>query len=356
MSKIFNVAVIGLGIGARHIREGYMPNTDLFRVATICDLDPARLAQFGEEFSVAGRTDDFDAVLNDPSIDIVDICTPPSTHYDLIFKALDAGKHVICEKPLVGSLAEIDRLMIHEKTAKGRVMPIFQYRYGDGVHKARRIIEAGLAGKAYIATSETHWTRLSDYYAVPWRGKWATELGGVLMTHAIHINDMLSYLLGPVASLYARVATRVNPIEVEDCVSLSLEMTSGALATVSATLGSAEETSRLKLCFEHVTFESSHAPYHPGGDPWRIIPANPEVGQKIDALLEGWVPMAQLFSGQMQAFHACLVNDTPTPVTTEDARRSLEFLTACYWSATHKQEVHFPVGSDNAYYDSWRHN
>ena len=67
------------------------------------------------------------------------------------------------------------------------LMPIFQYRYGNGVQKAKRIIDAGLAGKPYLATVETAWKRTAAYYAVPWRGKWATELGGVLVTHAIHL-------------------------------------------------------------------------------------------------------------------------------------------------------------------------
>ena len=79
--------------------------------------------------------------------------------------------------------------------------------------------------------SETHWVRTAEYYAVPWRGKWATELGGVLMTHSIHLHDMLTYLMGPIAGLFGRVATRVNDIEVEDCASASLLMENGALAT-----------------------------------------------------------------------------------------------------------------------------
>ena len=101
-----------------------------------------------------------------------------------------------------------------------------------------------------------------------------TELGGVLLTHAIHAHDLLTWLMGPVASVFARTATRVNPIEVEDCAVASLVLQSGALASLAATLGSQREISRLRLCFEHVTFESSLAPYAPGDDPWQIIPAS----------------------------------------------------------------------------------
>src|SRR6185436_19164175 len=114
-----------------------------------------------------------------------------------------------------------------EKTARTRIMPIFQYRYGNGLQKAKRIVEAGLAGKPYLATVETAWKRGAAYYAVPWRGRFETELGGVLVTHVIHSHDIMTYLMGPVASVFCRTTTRINPIEVEDCAVASLQMQSG---------------------------------------------------------------------------------------------------------------------------------
>ncbi len=124
-------------------------------------------------------------------------------------------------------------------------MPVFQYRFGNGAQKVKRIIESGLAGKPYLGTAETLWKRGPAYYAVPWRGKWASELGGILMTHAIHIHDLLFYLMGPAKTLFGRTATRVNAIEVEDCISAAVELQSGALASLSGTLGSQEQISRL---------------------------------------------------------------------------------------------------------------
>jgi predicted dehydrogenase len=77
---------------------------------------------------------------------------------------------VICEKPIAGSLAEVDRLIAAERAASGRLMPIFQYRFGNGVQRAKRIIDLGLAGRPYLATVETAWKRAAAYYATPWRG------------------------------------------------------------------------------------------------------------------------------------------------------------------------------------------
>lgn len=352
--SVFNVGVVGLNIGRSHIVEGYVPNADRFRVKTLCDLDETRLNAVGDEFGVAGRTRAFQDLLDDPEIQIIDICTPPSLHRPQIEAALAAGKHVICEKPLTGSLADVDAIVAAEAGARGILMPIFQYRYGDGVEKAKRIIGAGIAGKPYLGTVETLWLRGPDYYAVPWRGKWATELGGALVTHALHQHDMLTLLMGPVTRVFGRVATRVNDIEVEDCAAVILTLGSGALVTLAVTLGSQEEISRLRLHFENVTFESNHAPYSPGSDPWRILAANDAVQARIDAELAGWQPVGPRFTTQMRKFHDYLIGRGPLPVTSADARRALELVTAIYQSSDSGAEVALPIGSDSPKYASWR--
>ncbi|WP_159592547.1 Gfo/Idh/MocA family protein [Chelativorans xinjiangense] len=353
MPETLTVAIVGCGIGRAHITEGYLADPERYRVVAVCDLDNARLDAFAEEFGIPRKTTIFDDLLAMDDVDIIDVCTPPSVHYAQILAALAAGKHVICEKPLVGSLKEVDEVIAAERNAKGKLMPIFQYRYGDGVQKAKKIIDSGVAGMPYVGTAETFWQRLPEYYAVPWRGKWATELGGVLMTHAIHIHDMLMWLMGRPAGLFGRVATRVHAIEVEDCVSASLELESGALASMTATLGSREELSRLHLAFENVTFESSHFPYALGNDPWRIVPRDDKVKAEIDALLADWTPVPPRFAGQMRDFHRALTQGTPLPVTTADARSALELVAAFYHSARTRQDVRFPLGPGHPLYEGW---
>lgn len=354
MPKRYKVGIIGCGIGRLHMVEGYLPHPDKFEVVALCDLDETRLNVMADEFSVPRRIRSSDELIAMPDIDIIDICTPPAIHTALILQALAAGKHVVCEKPLTGSLAEVDEVIRAEEKAAGILMPIFQYRYGDGVAQARRIIESGLAGKLYVATAETLWKRDAVYYDNPWRGRWATELGGVLMTHAIHLHDMITYLLGPVQRVFARTATRVNSIEVEDCVSASLLMQDGGLVSVTATLGSQEEISRLRVAFENVTFESTHGAYSPGDGPWRIIPANAEIGAKIDKLLSGLPPVSRRFSGQMEAFHHALETGARPPVTSIDARRSLELVTAIYHSSDTGADVALPIAAGHPKYTSWR--
>ncbi len=354
MTKRYKVGVIGCGIGRSHISEGYAMHPDKYEVVVLCDLDEARLNAVADEFNVAGRITSSDELMAMPDVDIIDICTPPAIHTKLILQALAAGKHVVCEKPLTGSLAELDDVVAAEQTAKGVLMPIYQYRYGDGVQQVRRIIESGLAGKPYVATAETLWKRDAAYYHNPWRGRWATELGGVLMTHALHLHDMLTYLMGPIDRVFARATTRVNPIEVEDCVSASLLMKNGALVSLTATLGSQEEISRLRLAFENVTFESNHSPYSPGDGPWTIIPANAEIGARIEALLRDIPAVGRRFNGQMEAFYHTLEKGEKPPVTTADARNSLELIAAIYHSNDINSDVALPITKGHSKYISWR--
>jgi predicted dehydrogenase len=353
MTRVFNVAVVGGGIGRSHIVEGYVPNADRFRVAAICDINPEKLETLADEFGVERRVANFDDLLTMDDIDIVDICTPPMVHYPQIMAALAAGKHVVCEKPLVGSLKEIDEVIAAEKSAKGKLMPVFQYRFGDGIQQVKAIIDAGIAGKPYVGTVETLWRREAKYYEVPWRGKWATELGGVLMGHAIHPHDLFVYLMGSIRSLFGRTATRVNPIEVEDCISASVELESGALGSFTASLGSADEITRLRLAFENVTFESDHSPYQPGTKPWNIIPRSDETAQRIVNLLADWKPVAPRFTTQMARFYDALTGTGPLPVTSADSRRALEIVTAMYHSSETHQEVRLPIGPDHPKYASW---
>jgi predicted dehydrogenase len=263
-SAIRNVAVVGCGIGRSHIVDGYLPNSDRFKVLAICDVNAERLDALADEFGIARRVRNFDDLLTMDDIDVIDICTPPGLHLEQMLKALAAGKHVVCEKPVVGSLEQADQVIAAEKSAKGRLMPIFQYRFGNGAQQVKRLIETGIVGKPYLATAETFWTRGAKYYSVPWRGKWSTELGGILMAHSIHLHDLLFNLMGPATGLFGRVATRVNPIETEDTISATVELASGAFASLSGTLGSREEISRMRLAFENVSFESGYEPYQPG--------------------------------------------------------------------------------------------
>jgi predicted dehydrogenase len=346
-----NVAIVGAGIGAQHL-AGFLALPDRFRVSHVCDLDQTRAAPLVAQ-SGALWTPDLAAVLADPAVEIVDICLPPHLHFGPVSQVLRAGKHAICEKPLVPSLAEADALAALSAETGRRVLPVFQYRYGPGAAQLRALIDAGIAGKPYVASLETHWNRDAAYYAVPWRGTWATESGGAILGHAIHIHDFLSHILGPVAEVHALLATRVNAIEVEDCAALAIRMTDGALVTSSVTLGAATDTSRLRFCFAGLTAESAANPYRPAEGRWTFTPRAPRDQSEIDATLAK-VPDARAgYAGLFAAIADALDGRPGQEVTLDDARRALEFVSACYHSARTGLPVRLPLGPGHPLYRGW---
>lgn len=346
------VAIIGAGIGREHL-FAYQQLPDLFQVTTICDLDTARAEKLAAKAPGAAVTARFDDVLAS-DVQLVDICLPPHLHLDACLAALDAGKAVICEKPLVASLAEADQLAERVASTGGFLSPVFQYRYGLGTAQFKALEAAGLVGSARVATLETHWNRSAAYYAVDWRGTWATERGGAILGHAIHIHDLITHLLGPVAEVSAMLDTRVNDIEVEDCGALSMRMVSGALVTSSVTLGAAKDTSRLRLVCEHVTVESSQDPYAPAAAAWTFTARNPKRQPDVNAALATVAADTPVgYVGMFAAVADALDGWPGREVTLEDGRRSLEFVTATYSSARSGVVESLPIQTDHQLYASW---
>jgi len=352
MSQRIRVGIVGAGIGANHI-DAYRELPDRYAVEVLCDLDGARADRLAAERGVPVVLTSYDALLA-RDLDLIDICTPSNLHFAQAMQALAAGRHVVVEKPVAGSLAEVDALAEAERKSGKLVSPVFQYRFANGLQSFLHLKAAGLVGKAYVATVETHWRRPASYYDNPWRGRFKSELGGCLVTHAIHAHDILTEVMGPIRSVAARTATAVNPIETEDCAALLLEMQSGALVTLSVTLGAEEEISRLRFCFAGLTVESSLDPYNPGRLPWRILTSDNDLQKRIYRALAEFTPGPERWTGQFARLHAALTSGAALPVAIADARTSIELITAAYHSAATGDTVRLPIGRDHPAYAGWR--
>ncbi|MEM9104306.1 MAG: Gfo/Idh/MocA family oxidoreductase [Pseudomonadota bacterium] len=353
---MYTVAILGVGIGAQHL-EGYRAHPELFHVATLCDQDRARAEALAAPLTGCSVVTDIAAVMEDREIDIVDICLPPHLHPPVALEAFAAGKHVICEKPLAGSVVEADALAKAANDAGCLLAPIFQYRYGRALYQLSALQKKGLAGKPLVATLETHWNRSDDYYAVPWRGRWESERGGAVLGHAIHIHDLISGIFGAVTEVTALLDTRVNDIEVEDCAAISARTESGSLVTSSITLGSAGDMSRLRLVFSELTAESGRNPYAPGADVWQFAARDPGRQELLDkALVEieteiaGW-PVG--YAGQFWAIAKHLDGGPSSMVTAEDGIRSVELVAAIYLAARTGTCVSLPLDRDHPICRDW---
>jgi len=352
MTRKLRVGVVGAGIAQRHL-VGYKWNESLFEVPVLCSLDEDRGQALVAEYGIPEYTQDVETLFARDDLDIIDISTPPHSHFDLSRRAIEAGKHVICEKPLFGSIAEVDEMTRIVAGTGLKFMPIFQYRYGTGLQKLKMLIGLGLTGRPFLTTIETHWWRGPAYYEVPWRGKWATELGGGLLGHAIHAHDMLNYVHGACAEVFAYGETLVNRIEVEDTMALAVKMQNGSLASLSMTLGSRKEISRLRFCFADMVAESILEPYTMGRDPWVFTAGEPEHQARIDAALADYVVKEDGYTRQFELFHQAIVEDGEPPVTLQDARNSLELVTAAYHSQRTGLPTPLPITAEHPLYRSW---
>lgn len=349
---MIGVAIIGAGIGAQHL-SGYRALPNRFVVKAICDLDLERARSVAGDDTSIGLTTDLDEVLADESIQLIDVCLPPHLHFPVTLKAHAAGKDVVCEKPLVRSLEEANALIDSVKKTGRGVFPVFQYRFGHAMRQLRALIDAGLAGKAFVASSEVHWNRGASYYDIPWRGTWKGECGGAILGHAIHAHDLLCHVLGPVDEVFAMADTRVNKIETEDCAALSFRMKSGALATSSVTLGAAEDTSRLRFCFEGFTAESGTLPYRPAEDTWRFIARAPTTQDQIDSVLATVADGENGFAGFVEAIADALEGRGGKEVTVHDGLQSIELVTAIYRSVREGKPVRLSDAAEGEWIKGW---
>ncbi|MCZ7483962.1 Gfo/Idh/MocA family oxidoreductase [Rhizobium rhizogenes] len=349
---MIGVAIIGAGIGALHLK-GYRALPGRFTVKAICDLDLERARKLAEDDPSIKVTASLEEVLADDSISLIDICLPPHLHFPVALQAHAAGKDVICEKPLVRSLEEAHALLVSVRNTGRQVFPVFQYRFGHAMRQLRALIDAGLAGKAFVASSEVHWNRGADYYSIPWRGTWKGECGGATLGHAIHAHDLICHVLGPVEEVFAFADTRVNTIETEDCAAISLRMKSGALVTSSVTLGAGNDTSRLRFCFEGLTAESGTKPYAPAEDTWHFTARAPTTQQEIDAVLARVGTGLDGFAGFLEAIADAIEGGGGNEVTVADGLRSIELVTAIYKSVRQGQPVRLPLSEGDDLYKGW---
>ncbi|HEX4904498.1 MAG TPA: Gfo/Idh/MocA family oxidoreductase, partial [Acidimicrobiales bacterium] len=309
--------------GTEHVRA-MRRQPDRFQVRAVCDPDDARSGAVAER--IGADVQSLDEILRRDDVDVVALCTPPHLHREQIEQVLAAGKHCVCEKPLVGSIAHLDELEAIERESAGSLMPVFNYRYGHGLQKLKLLVDRGLTGRLYAASMILAWRRTAAYYAVPWRGKKDTELGGILLSHAVHGIDAFLYLLGRPADVVARTATLVNDIETEDTAAAILAMPDGGLITINATLGSFEEMSQHRFAFEHVSAASGLEPYTFTDEPWSFV----HESEEITEALASYVPQRDGWTGQYERFADALDAGERPPVTIDDARAVISLVLEMY--------------------------
>lgn len=222
--------VVGVGgISSMHV-HGY--RTANAALVAVCDVDVETAKRRAQAWDVPQVYADAQRMFDEASLDVVSICTPASTHHDLVIAAAQAGIHVLCEKPIALDLHEAEA-MIDACDEAGVTLQIGHQLRSDGaVAQARKMLDEGVLGRvAFVRLRQAHdWGGASQV-----RPSFATRAsggGGTLLDNGCHMMDLVRYLGGDVDEVYARVATCRWPIELEDTSLVSLRFTNGALGTV----------------------------------------------------------------------------------------------------------------------------
>jgi UDP-N-acetyl-2-amino-2-deoxyglucuronate dehydrogenase len=194
-----------------------------------------------------------DEFLSDPELEIVTIGTPSGAHLDPALAALNAGKHVICEKPLEINPARIDEMMEAAKANGKTLAAVLNRRFHPALEAFKEAAETGRFGKITSASCYVKWWRTQEYYdSGAWRGTWALDGGGALMNQSIHTVDTLLHIAGPVKAVRASTGLIAHErIEVEDIVVATLEFESGAFGVIEATTAAWSSTghpARVQVC------------------------------------------------------------------------------------------------------------
>src|SRR5262249_10783795 len=180
--------------------------------------------------------DDLDAMLAQPGLDVVCVCTPSGAHMEPAVRAAAAGKHVVVEKPLEITLPRCDAIIQACESAGVRLCTIFPSRFTPANLRLKEAIALGRFGRLTLGDTHVKWWRTQDYHdSGGWRGTWQLDGGGRLMNQAIHNVDLLYWLMGDVVSITAMAATLAHArIEVEDTAVAALRFKNGALGVIEA--------------------------------------------------------------------------------------------------------------------------
>lgn len=229
MQEIVRFGLIGCGrISPRHIQSlAQIPAGSLLAVA---DLIEARAQRAAHETGARPYTD-YRRLLDRSDIDVVTICTPSGLHAGMAIEALQAGKHVLVEKPMALNLADADAMIAAAAQAGRRLGVVLQNRYNPPMQDLRRAVDGGRLGRLLLGNATVRWYRPQEYYEDGWHGTWAMD-GGALMNQSIHHIDALQWLMGDPVSVFAYTATLAHRIEAEDAGVATIRFAGGALGVV----------------------------------------------------------------------------------------------------------------------------
>ncbi len=235
MREKIGIGVIGCGAIAV---EAHLPNyaaDGRARLVAVADVDRARAEEAAARFGVPHIYEEYRELLARRDIDAVSICTPNDVHAEQAIAAAQAGKHILCEKPMAISLEQAEAMIAAASAAGVQLMVGFTHRFYSFNERAAALIAEGAIGKPY--TVRVRFAHRGPYESWSARSDWFFDRrragGGAVLDMGIHALDLTRFLLGEeIESIWASIATLAHPIEAEDAAVLCLQLTGGALGYI----------------------------------------------------------------------------------------------------------------------------
>ena len=344
MNKL-RIGVIGLGMGRHHVGgfQGH-PNAEVIAIA---DLDPERLQEMGEKYGVDKRYAAGEEMLAQEELDVVSIATPNKFHKPLTIAALEAGCHVLCEKPMAMNAGEAREMLAAAEKAGKRIMINFSYRFSEQSQALKDRVDAGELGDIYFARTIWHRRRGLPRFG-GWFGKKALSGGGPLIDLGVHRLDLALWLMGypkPVwvmGSAYNPIATQLAQeqgveYDVEDLAVAMVKFANGATLELEASWAAHIQEREM---METRLFGTK------GGLVQRNLNETYEFEAEMYMDRDGAQYDMKLHaprrSGKnaMSHFIDAIVNDTPHTATGQEGLLVMQILDAIYKSAESGEPVH----------------
>lgn len=342
--KTYNFGIVGAGLIADfHARA--IADIANAKLIGVCDKLSEKAKALADKHGVEAF-DTYQDMLAGDKIDVVTIATPSGFHMEPTVAAAEAGKHVICEKPLEITLERIDAMVEAHAQAGTRLGGIFPYRFNEGMKPLRNAIESGRFGTITYASIYVPWWRTDEYYTDSWHGTWKLDGGGALMNQSIHMIDMLCDLMPPIESLQACTAKLGHPqIETEDTATAVLRYSNGALGVIYGTTASFPGQFRR---FEITGTKGTVIMVEDSFTTWQFAdetPEDEEVRKKFGEIEGGGGvsdPAAishQNHTRNFQAFLDTLDSGEDFWIDGPEARKAVEVILAIYKSAKEQKPV-----------------
>jgi predicted dehydrogenase len=263
-------------------------------------------------------------LFRDRNLDAVLICTPPATHFEFVTSALEADKHVLCEKPFTTTLKDAEALKKLSAQSGKLVMMASKFRFVNDVIEAKKFVESGVLGD--IVLSEVIFCSVVDMEK-RWNSDPRVSGGGVLIDNGSHAVDVIRYLVGPIKSVYAQAGKKTQAVGVEDTARLHFETETNIIGMVDLSWSLYKHTAN------YVNIFGTRGTVEVGWSQSLIWDAK----EKSSKVFGKGYKKLDAFIRQMEHFADCIQGKTQPILGVDDAVESVRVIEAAYTSVREKK-------------------